>query len=120
MAFKKREPVAGFVLSILFLLGLFLPYSVHTAEAQFPFGGAISFIFYCSNNTVEVTLTAPTPGIYMYVPGGTVSYAYSPPSRIGQWVLGVSSPTYVCMVPCQNGQCPKSYGPLMLMEGASV
>ena len=63
-----------------------------------PFGGPILTLIPCSNAAIYVVLGPPTPGPYVWMPG-TISYAYGPPSFVGQYLLGLAVPgAGVCVV----------------------
>ena len=52
-------------------------------------------------------------GMWSFVWGATLPYAYTPPSHPGQPVLGLASFYYVpCLVPCHTGLCPIGPGGL--------
>jgi len=101
----------------IILVAFFIPAS--GALAIGPFGGDIIVLFPCVNG-LKITLGPPTPGFYMYVPGTSFSYLYGPPSHPGQWLLGLSGPPLVCLVPCSSGLCPAGIGDMILFHGSSV
>lgn len=68
-----------------------------SVPAGVPFGGPILTLIPCSNGAIYVVLGPPTPGPYVWMPG-TISYAYGPPSFVGQYLLGLAMPGGVCVV----------------------
>ena len=83
-----------------------------------PFGGAITDIFICVNG-LKVTVGPPIGGIFMYIPGTSFSYAFGPPQRVGQWLLGMSRNSEPCLVPCESGLCPYGFGNVIIFHGSS-
>jgi len=92
-----------FFILVIFVIGLLIP--LQTNAVDLPFGGQIEQIFYGCVNGISVTLSAPTPGVFLYTPA-SLSYSYGPPSHVDQWLLGMAGPIMVCMVPCHVGTCP--------------
>ena len=101
---------------VIFVVGLLIP--LQTNAVDLPFGGQIITIFPCANG-LRLTLSAPTPGMYMYTPA-SFSYLNGPPSHTKQWLLGMAGPSYVCLVPCHVGLCPAGAGPAIIFHGSSL
>lgn len=83
-----------------------------------PFGGAITELFMCVNGT-RITVGPPVGGLFMYIPGTSFSYAFGPPRRVGQWLLGISGGMEPCLVPCESGLCPFGFGNVIIFHGSS-
>lgn len=75
---------------------LFLAVVPRTSFA-FPFGGAINTIYFCYNNAIYARLGPPIGGPYVWTPS-TVTYQFGRPSHSGQWLLGLASAPYYCVV----------------------
>jgi hypothetical protein len=63
----------------------------------FPFGGQIGQIIFCYNDAIWAQIGPPVPGPYIWTPA-TVTYEFGPPAHSGQWLLGLASPPYYCLV----------------------
>jgi hypothetical protein len=63
----------------------------------FPFGGAIGQIIFCYNDAIWVNVGPPRGGQFVWTPS-TKTYQFGPPSHSGQWLLGLASPPYYCLV----------------------
>jgi hypothetical protein len=63
----------------------------------FPFGGQIGIVKPCYNNAIYVALGPPRGGPYIWTPS-TRTYLFGPPSHVGQWLLGLASAPYYCVV----------------------
>lgn len=86
-----------------------------SVPAGIPFGGPITSMIFCDNGAIYTILGPPTPGPYVWMPG-TISFRYGPPSFVGQFLLGASTPppTGVCL------RWPTIlYGSLIIMHGSS-
>ncbi len=79
------------IVSVLFVL--VLPLFAHA----FPFGGAIGTIVPCYNNAIYASLGPPRGGPYIWTPA-TRTYQFGPPRHSGQWLLGLASAPYYCVV----------------------
>ena len=77
-------------------LGLAILLTPLTALA-FPFGGQISTVVPCYNQAIFARLGAPRGGDYIWTPS-TKTYQFGPPSFSGQWLLGLASAPYYCVV----------------------
>lgn len=67
------------------------------AHAQFvPFGGMITQPRPCKNVGIFFEVGPPTPGAFVMSSGNIPPFLYNPPSRAGQWVLGIAGPPVVC------------------------
>lgn len=75
---------------------LFLGIAPRTTMA-FPFGGAIGTIYQCYNNAVYARLGPPIGGPYVWTPS-TQTYKFGRPAHTGQWLLGLASAPYYCVV----------------------
>ena len=85
-----RTSVAIGILAVLFPV---LAYA-------FPFGGQISTIVPCYNQAIYSMLGPPVGGPYIWTPA-TKTYEFGPPSHSGQWLLGLASAPYYCLVSIQ-------------------
>lgn len=65
--------------------------------AAFPFGGRISLVVPCYNNAIFARVGAPRGGDYIWTPS-TKTYRFGPPTHSGQWLLGLASGPYYCIV----------------------
>lgn len=64
----------------------------------YPFGGRTGFVIPCVFNlSVLAVIGAPDPGFYIWTPF-TRTYSNGPPSHSGQWLLGLTSIPYICVV----------------------
>lgn len=82
-----RVSVAAAICALLFPAAAF----------AFPFGGAISTIKFCYNEAIFARVGAPRGGDFIWTPS-TVTYRFGPPQHSGQWLLGLASPPYYCVV----------------------
>jgi hypothetical protein len=83
-----RAPAA-----VLALLLLSLP----SAALAFPFGGQASTVVPCYNRAIFARLGPPRGGDYIWTPA-TKTYQFGAPSFAGQWLLGLASAPYYCVV----------------------
>ena len=77
----------------LFVLVLFL--SPVTALAG-EFGGQTSIVWPCFNAAILAVVGPPRGGIYIWTPA-TKTFN-GPPSRPGQWLLGLTGGPYICLL----------------------
>ena len=63
----------------------------------YPFGGQVNMIIPCFNAAIYAVLGGPQGGAYIWTPE-TRTYQYGAPTREGQWVLGLTSVPYICLV----------------------
>lgn len=63
----------------------------------FPFGGQASTVVPCYNTAIFARLGPPRGGDYIWTPA-TKTYQFGPPSFAGQWLLGLASAPYYCVV----------------------
>ncbi len=101
-----RSLRAAFFLSLLF----------PSLAFAFPFGGQINQIIFCYNNAIYANLGPPRGGPFIWTPS-TRTYRFGPPTRTGQWLLGLAAPPYYCIVSKQP--IIVWSGILMTMEGSS-
>lgn len=94
------------------VLALFFP----SLTFAFPFGGQINQIIFCYNNAIYANLGPPRGGPFIWTPS-TRTYRFGPPTRTGQWLLGLAAPPYYCIVSKQP--IIVWSGILMTMEGSS-
>ena len=88
------------VLLFTFTVGMFSP----VAEAA-QLGGRIGdgarcdgrALVNCYNQVIWAGIGAPRGGNYIWAPGVTRTYEFGPPSRNGQWLLGLYAPPYFCV-----------------------
>jgi hypothetical protein len=76
----------------------------------FPFGGQASQVINCYNEAIYASLGAPIGGPYIWT-NGTRTYQFGPPSHSGQWILGLASAPYYCIV---------SIIPLTIYSGTAI
>lgn len=62
-----------------------------------PFGGAIGQIKPCYNNAIYAGVGPPRGGQYIWTPS-TKTYSFGPPTHSGQWLLGLASVPYYCII----------------------
>lgn len=121
--------LSWFLVLILLIQFLILP---SPSNAMDPFGGDITNIVEYGPGTIDtgycqegmlVTLGSPSSGDYMYVPGSSKSYAFGPPKRTGQWLLGMSSGFLTCTTwwYCGEDICeiPSGGGEEIIFHGSS-
>jgi hypothetical protein len=84
----KLRAVAALVATILLTPAL---------TFAFPFGGAVGQIIFCYNNAIWVNVGPPIGGQFVWTPS-TQTYQFGPPTHSGQWLLGLASPPYYCLV----------------------
>lgn len=65
--------------------------------SAFPFGGQASIVVPCYNQAIYANLGPPRGGPYIWTPA-TRTYQFGPPSFAGQWLLGLASAPYFCVV----------------------
>lgn len=80
------------------------------ATFAFPFGGAIGQIIFCYNTAIWVNVGPPRGGQFVWTPS-TQTYQFGPPSHSGQWLLGLASPPYYCLV---------SIEPIIVYTGTAI
>lgn len=84
---------------------IFSGYSVY-AQNPLIFGGFVTNSFYCNcSNTFLLTLSPPTPGQWVWVPG-TPQFANFQLPRAGVWALGNYSPGAICTIFVGKGCAP--------------
>ena len=79
-----------------YLLALLIACFPLSASA-FPFGGMVTTIIPCFNQVIFTVLSGPVGGAYLWAPS-TKTYLYGPPRHTGQWLLGLTTIPYVCVV----------------------
>lgn len=92
--------IRRFVATIM-LCATFL-FSAPGVALAYPFGGKTSLVWPCFVFGVVPygnisMLGAPNPGLYIWTPA-TKTYQNGPPSRSGQWLLGLTGIPYICVV----------------------
>ncbi len=68
-----------------------------TVSFAFPFGGQASIVRPCYNSAIFARLGAPRGGDFIWTPS-TRTYQFGPPRSVGQWLLGLASVPYHCVV----------------------
>ncbi len=91
-------------------VGLGLVLSLPLSANAFPFGGQIGTIRPCYNNAIYASLGPPKGGPFIWTPA-TKTYQFGPPRRAGQWLLGLASAPYYCVV---------SISPLIVWPGTNI
>lgn len=102
-------------LSIL-LTALFMAAPLFTFA--FPFGGQITgggcpfcaAVCPCYNAAIYAHLSPPRGGEFIWSPS-TRTYQFGPPRRAGQWLLGLASAPYYCVV---------SISPVLVCPGSHI
>jgi hypothetical protein len=84
-------------LLMLAALLFFIPLGV----SAFPFGGQASQVVFCYNSAIYAQVGPPVGGSYVWVEGSTRTYRFGPPTHAGQWLLGLASVPYYCIVSIQ-------------------
>ncbi len=77
----------------LTVLALIVP----TTALAFPFGGQVSTVKPCYNRAIFAQVGPPRGGAYIWTPS-TKTYEFGAPSFSGQWLLGLASAPYFCVV----------------------
>ena len=93
-------------ISALLALLVLLPASAHA----FPFGGQASIVRPCYNAAIYAGLGAPRGGPYIWTTA-TKTYQFGPPRAVGQWLLGLASVPYHCVV---------SINPVIVWPGTAI
>lgn len=75
-----------------------------------PFGGQISQVIFCYNDAIWAQVGPPIGGPYVWTPS-TQTYEFGPPSHSGQWLLGLASAPYYCLV---------SIVPIIIYTGTAI
>ena len=68
-----------------------------TLAFAFPFGGRTSQVVPCYNNAIFAQVGPPRGGSYVWTPS-TRTYQFGAPTHSGQWLLGLASAPYYCLV----------------------
>lgn len=76
----------------------------------FPFGGEVGQVIFCYNDAIWAAIGPPVAGDYVWTPS-TVTYEFGPPTHSGQWLLGLASPPYYCLV---------SIEPIIVYTGVAI
>lgn len=76
---------------------VFISIIVPSYVLAFPFGGQTSTVVPCYNQAIFARVGAPRGGDYIWTPA-TKTYQFGPPSFAGQWLLGLASAPYFCVV----------------------
>lgn len=74
------------------------------------FGGQTSVVMPCFNAAIFTIVGPPRGGTYIWTPS-TKTYSNGPPSRPGQWILGLSGAPYICLI---------SIVPILVFPGISI
>ncbi|MBI5644681.1 hypothetical protein HY970_01130 [Candidatus Kaiserbacteria bacterium] len=67
------------------------------AVFAFPFGGQVGQVVNCYNQAIWARVGPPIGGDYVWTPS-TQTYRFGAPSHPGQWLLGLASVPYYCLV----------------------
>ena len=76
----------------------------------FPFGGQINIFRRCYNQAIYANLGPPRGGPYIWTTS-TKTYQFGPPLHAGQWLLGLASAPYYCII---------SIRPVIVWSGLSI
>ncbi len=90
------------------VLAITLLFPALTAAA--PFGGRVSLSIPCFNGALYAFVGPPRGGAFLWTPA-TQTYRSGPPTRSGQWVLGLTGIPYFCVV---------SIVPIIVAPGISI
>src|SRR3989338_10982256 len=82
---------AAVVLCATFLL------SAPNPALAFPFGGQTSLVLPCFNVAILTLIGPPNAGFYLWTPS-TQTFNNGPPTRGGQWLLGMAGIPYICLL----------------------
>lgn len=77
----------------LLAIALLVPSTMYAS----PFGGEASEVIPCFNTAIYASLGGPRGGPFIWTPA-TQTYRFGPPTHAGQWLLGLSSVPYYCIV----------------------
>ena len=70
---------------------------VPSVAMAFPFGGQAGIVLPCYyNDTIYASLGPPRGGEYIWTTA-TKSYKFGPPTKAGQWLLGLAGAPYYCI-----------------------
>ncbi len=115
---------------LILVLGVGVAFTMYTRTATagpgLPFGGMVGTIFpcTCSANYIvyfaDLAVPPSSLGALIYQPGATITYAYGPPYRPGQWMLGTWLPGGVCLIWVLKICVPVPVTGTMFMVGTSV
>lgn len=86
---RLRFALAGLIISA----ALAFPF---TARA-YPFGGQVETIIPCFNAAIFAVVGGPRGGAYIWTPS-TRTFQFGPPTHSGQFLLGLTSVPYICLV----------------------
>lgn len=84
---RARRTLATFLLTALFPL----------SALAFPFGGQIGQVIFCYNGAIFALVGPPVGGAFTWH-ASTKTYAFGPPMRAGQWILGLTGIPNYCLV----------------------
>lgn len=87
-------------------IALLVPHAVYAA----PFGGQAKQVIPCYNQAILAVLGPPIGGNYLWAPS-TRTYLFGPPRHSGQWILGLSSAPWYCII---------TYQPLTTVPGVKI
>lgn len=91
------------------------------AEAQMPFGGIVTSVFYCNCSfNYRLTVSPPVGGTFMYQPGVTVVYEYYMIPTTNVWLLGLYGSPVSCMIYALKGCATLGVYPMITMTGTSM
>lgn len=82
--------------STVLLCGTLFLFNPGVANA-YPFGGQASIVWPCFNVAIYTKLGPPRGGFYVWTTA-TRTYKNGPPTHGGQWLLGLTSIPYFCLV----------------------
>lgn len=117
IVFSREVRALAFLCVVVGTVMLGSLYSPVVARA-FPFGGQVTDLIHCINAVTYVTLSAPTPGPYIWTPG-TRTYDFGPPSHNGQWLLGLAGVPTICIVSIDLFSIDARPGWAIMMMGSS-
>jgi|SRR3989338_698396 len=87
--FRRSVSVVVICASLLF--------SAPNLALAYPFGGQTSLVLPCFNVAILTLIGPPNAGFYLWTPS-TQTYSSGPPTRGGQWLLGLTSIPYICLL----------------------
>ncbi len=93
MPYTIRMRIASFISGLLLLASPAFAFA-------FPFGGQAGIVIPCYNQAIYANLGPPRGGPYVWTPS-TKTYQFGPPTHAGQWLLGLASAPYYCIVSIQ-------------------
>jgi hypothetical protein len=74
-----------------------LVFSAPNLAFAYPFGGETSLVLPCWNVAILTLIGDPNAGFYLWTTA-TETFNNGPPTHGGQWLLGLASIPYICLL----------------------